>query len=138
MKNPLLWILIHLILLIVIIFFRNQFDSNIIYIYIGILLIVVGLVIWVLARKDMGKITVKIIPTKLVTTGIYSKIRHPLYLGVKLVFLGLALLLRSIIGIVLVVVVLIPLHIYRAKKEEQELIKKFGKKYLDYKKKTLF
>jgi protein-S-isoprenylcysteine O-methyltransferase Ste14 len=128
----------HVLLFLIFIIFRKQFFSNFFYTSASILIIVFGLVIWIIAKKEMGKITINIIPTKLITTGIYSKIRHPLYLGVKLVFLGFALLFKSIIGIILVFIMLIPLHSYRAKKEEQELVKKFGKRYILYKKKTLF
>lgn len=86
----------------------------------------------------MGQIKVGIIPYKFVKSGIYSKIRHPLYLGVKLIFLGLAISLRSIIGLLVVLIVLVLWHYWREKQEEKFLIKRYGKRYLDYKKKTFF
>jgi len=94
--------------------------------------------IWIIAKIEMGKIEVSIYPKKLVTGGVYSKIRHPLYLGVKLTFIGFALFSKSTIGIILVLVLLIPIHIIRERKKEKELIKKFGKRYIEYKEKTLF
>ena len=40
--------------------------------------------------------------------------------------------------VVFLVVVLIPLHIYRAWREEEALTEKLGDRYLEYRKKTIF
>jgi protein-S-isoprenylcysteine O-methyltransferase Ste14 len=73
----------------------------------------------------------------LVTTGIYSKIRNPIYLFSGLVLVGLSLFL-SIWGPVVVALVLVPLQTYRARKEERVLAAAFGEKYQTYKKNTWF
>jgi len=66
-----------------------------------------------------------------VTTGIYSKIRHPGYLGLILMYLGVAFLFHNILANV-VAVILSFLQILTALAEERFLIKKFGEEYKEY------
>ena len=71
-----------------------------------------------------------------VRTGIYSKIRHPQYLGNLLIILGLSLLLAS--WKIAILIMLLALWFYqdRIDREEQMLIKLFADQYLDYMKTT--
>jgi protein-S-isoprenylcysteine O-methyltransferase Ste14 len=71
----------------------------------------------------------------LVTTGLYSVIRHPSYLGLLLGALGWALAFRSTIG-VLLVVLMIPPIIARIRSEETLLHEHFGAEYDAYRAKT--
>ncbi len=73
----------------------------------------------------------------LVTTGIYSKIRNPIYLFSGLFLAGLSLFL-SIWGPLVVAVVLIPLQARRARVEERVLADAFGERYQVYKRSTWF
>jgi len=66
-----------------------------------------------------------------VIIGIYSKIRHPGYLGLILMYLGVALLFHNILADV-VAVILSFLQILTALAEERFLIKKFGEEYKEY------
>jgi protein-S-isoprenylcysteine O-methyltransferase Ste14 len=72
---------------------------------------------------------------KLVTTGIYSRLRHPIYAGQILVCAGWIISFNSwlVFGISAVV---IAIAISRAIIEEKVLTKEFGKEYLAYKKRT--
>jgi len=72
---------------------------------------------------------------ELVTIGIYSKIRHPGYLGLILVYLGFPFASTSLLVFIPALIFAYPLYI-QAKKEEEFLIKKFGKEYQDYMKKV--
>jgi len=72
---------------------------------------------------------------KLVTQGIYRHVRHPAYLGVLLVWLGVPLLFSSLYGF-LAMLLLIPCYLYRIRIEEKMVIEKFGKEYLEYMKRT--
>jgi protein-S-isoprenylcysteine O-methyltransferase Ste14 len=70
-----------------------------------------------------------------VTTGIYAKIRHPGYLGLMLVYLGAPFAFSSFAVFIPVFIFSYPLYI-QVKKEEEFLIKKFGREYQDYMKKV--
>ena len=74
-------------------------------------------------------------PVRVVTTGVYSIVRHPQYLGGLLAHLGFSFLLSGLYC--LLSTPLIALIVYLiSRKEEIELTKEFSKEYLDYKKKA--
>lgn len=75
---------------------------------------------------------------KLVTNGPYRWLRHPIYVGATLAFLGLSYLSHSQPALWYVGLVIIPINIGRALWEEKILLEIFGKQYRQYRKKTLF
>ena len=104
---------------------------------------VAGLVIFVLsfgmltaARVQLGN-SFSITPQakKVVKSGIYSKVRHPVYVFGILLLSGLALYVNMPI-LLLGLIVLVPLQIMRARAEEKVLEEKFGAEYADYRKTT--
>lgn len=72
---------------------------------------------------------------RLVTTGIYSAIRHPSYLGLLILSLGWALAFRSGVG-VLLAALLIPPLLARINAEENLLREHFGAEYDAYRSRT--
>lgn len=72
---------------------------------------------------------------KLVTSGMYKYIRHPLYLSLMLVGFGILFKNIGFTQIILASINIVSL-VFTAKVEEKEMIKKFGNEYLDYMKKT--
>ena len=72
---------------------------------------------------------------KLITHGVYSNIRHPIYLGRILLNLGFLIIL-PIIPMLVVAVVFIMLWYIVALYEEKLLVKRFGKRYHKYKEKV--
>jgi protein-S-isoprenylcysteine O-methyltransferase Ste14 len=74
----------------------------------------------------------------LVKEGPYRFVRHPVYLGMTIAFIGVAFAFRSITGLIGVFVLVVPTEIYRAKLEEKALAQKFGAKWENYSKKTGF
>lgn len=106
--------------------------------YVGIALLLLGIIVWTMAKKVMGRTEVKTEPTHFVKTGIYAKMRHPMYVGVLLILVGFALTRTPLWGTLAVLVLLLPAHIHRAKLEERKMIEKFGDAYKEYQKETLF
>lgn len=74
-------------------------------------------------------------PDKLQTTGVYSILRHPQYLGWILAHIGVSFLL-SVLYSMLFTPILTSLIYVICRKEEDELILEYGKEYEDYRKRT--
>ena len=101
-------------------------------------LIVVGFVLWAVARFQLGSsFSVTAQARQLVTHGIYSKIRNPIYVFGSCVFVGAILLFGRPIWL-LVLVIIIPMQIWRAAKESAVLEAKFGEEYRRYRAGTWF
>jgi protein-S-isoprenylcysteine O-methyltransferase Ste14 len=74
----------------------------------------------------------------LVTTGPYKYVRHPVYLGMVISVLGLALGMKSLWGLICVILFFVPLGVYRANLEEKALAEIFGDEWIDYVGRTYF
>ena len=72
---------------------------------------------------------------KLITTGWYAYVRHPMYFGVLLVLLGYFLLFPSVKNLVFVVISILYL-IVGSLLEEAKLIDRFAEDYLDYRRRV--
>ena len=68
-----------------------------------------------------------------VRKGVFGIVRHPIYLGAILFYLGLLVLTFSIIALAIWILI-IAFYYFIAKHEEQLLLDKFGKDYEEYKK----
>lgn len=105
---------------------------------IGACLLVVGFVLWSTARFQLGKsFAVTAQARKLVTQGLYSKLRNPIYVFGSFVMAGLILLLGRPVWL-LVFLILIPLQIWRSGKEASVLEAAFGDEYRKYRAGTWF
>jgi protein-S-isoprenylcysteine O-methyltransferase Ste14 len=73
--------------------------------------------------------------TKLVTSGLYKFVRHPMY--ASLLLLGWGMFFKSIHPASIALILVITLALYlTCKVEEKEMMKRFGNEYRDYMKKT--
>jgi protein-S-isoprenylcysteine O-methyltransferase Ste14 len=63
--------------------------------------------------------------------GMFGRVRHPIYLGALLLYLGLLLLRFSFAAIIIWLVIIAFYHLI-ARYEEQLLLKKFDKDYANY------
>jgi len=75
--------------------------------------------------------------TTLVTTSVYSRIRHPIHFFAAVMILGV-IIWTGRPWLLIFFAVLIPLQVVRSRKEESVLTEKFGPEYLEYKRKTWF
>jgi protein-S-isoprenylcysteine O-methyltransferase Ste14 len=73
--------------------------------------------------------------SKVLTTGFYSKIRHPIYLGSIQFNFGVMLAFRSL-WMLLPAILLSLMYYFDAKQEERYLTDKFGDEYIQYKART--
>ncbi|MBY9012611.1 MAG: isoprenylcysteine carboxylmethyltransferase family protein [Candidatus Lokiarchaeota archaeon] len=72
---------------------------------------------------------------RIVSTNIYSLIRHPQYFGGVLAHIGITFLLSSLFSLIFTPLVFL-LNFLVSWKEEKELIKEFGEDYKNYKEKV--
>jgi protein-S-isoprenylcysteine O-methyltransferase Ste14 len=72
---------------------------------------------------------------RLIKSGPYSRIRHPMYTALFSVYLGLGLISSNYVIIILMIMAVISLAI-RIPKEEKMLIEKFGDEYKTYMRNT--
>src|ERR1035438_9590611 len=97
-----------------------------------------GMVGVVVARLQLGaSFSVRAKAKKLVTTGVYSRIRNPIYVFGELFILGLSIVLGNWL-LLLVGAALVPMQVARARREEQVLRDAFGEEYERYKAGTWF
>lgn len=73
---------------------------------------------------------------KLVTEGIYSKSRNPMYLGMMLLLLGLAICLQNVFGLMFPFLFYFVTDLYYIPFEEKVLTEQFDIEYLEYKSKV--
>ncbi len=104
----------------------------------GLLLMTPALILLTVARIQLGNaFSVRPQAKQLVTRGIYSRIRNPIYVFGTMVFSGLFLFLERPFLLLLLVPVLI-LQITRARAEARLLEAHFGDDYRRYKASTWF
>ena len=102
----------------------------------GVVLVVLGLTFIVLARRELarqGQPTDPGVPTsKLVTTGIFSVSRNPLYLGGICLLAGIAFVLNLPWSLVLLLPAFVGCHYLLIAPEERYLAAKFDQEYAQY------
>ena len=104
----------------------------------GLVIAIPSFLLVALARIQLGRaFSVQAKATTLVTTGLYSRIRNPIYVFGGLFFVGVILFTQRPL-LLLFFVVLIPMQLFRIRNEERALEEKFGAAFLDYKRQTWF
>ena len=102
----------------------------------GAMLAVVGYIFLLTARIQLGK-SFSVTPQakNLVTSGLYSRIRNPIYLFVDVMWFGLILALH-LYWLFVPLIALLVFQVFRARREGRILQEAFGQTYLDYRKRT--
>ena len=104
----------------------------------GIAISLVSLGLWILSRIHLGKsFTVSAKAKKLVTKGMYSKIRNPIYIFSLLAFTGVLISIGKP-KLFLFLLPFLAMETIRASKEKKVLYETFGEAYKAYRKKTWF
>ncbi|MHA1485982.1 MAG: methyltransferase family protein [Promethearchaeota archaeon] len=103
------------------------------YLLISVPFIIIGAWFGIVSVKETSiKVSETHRTEKIVSTKIYSLIRHPQYFGGLVAHIGISFLLSSLFSLVLTPLVIL-LNFLVAWKEEKELLKEFGETYKNYK-----
>jgi len=102
----------------------------------GVILIVVGVSLAVLARREFaryGQPTDPGLPTgKIISTGVFSISRNPLYLGGVFILAGISLVFNLPWVLILLIPSMVACHYILITPEESYLAAKFGEQYRMY------
>ncbi len=97
-----------------------------------------GVVLLIVARLQLGAaFSVRAKAKTLVTTGLYSRIRNPIYVFSAMFLVGIVIVSERWL-LLLPIALLVPMQIARARKEERVLAAAFGEEYARYKAGTWF
>jgi protein-S-isoprenylcysteine O-methyltransferase Ste14 len=106
----------------------------------SVVIVAVGLIVAILARRTLaqnwsGAVLAFKKDHELIMTGLYAYMRHPIYSGVLLMFLGTTLLAGSS-GALFGFLVILSVFCLRVQWEEQLLTRHFPQQYPEYKKRV--
>ena len=118
---------------------RNQiFDNSIIFRFLGIILTIAAILLFIKSVKIFNlrkeKIHPRSISTQIFKDGPFQFSRNPIYLAMFVLLIGVGLTLNSFWFLYSGLVVAIMIHYGVIIPEENYLEKEFGKDYLEYKK----
>jgi protein-S-isoprenylcysteine O-methyltransferase Ste14 len=104
----------------------------------GIALGFPSFVLWFMAKLNLGQsFTLSVQARHLVTQGLYSRIRHPIYFCSTLALLATALCLHNLF-FYLYVIAVVGVQLWRIRAEERVLTERFGEAYREYRERTWF
>ncbi|MGL4758410.1 MAG: methyltransferase family protein, partial [Patescibacteria group bacterium] len=118
---------------------KEMYLNHILFSIIGISLVISGIILNQIAVKTLGVFFDRLIikdQHQLVTSGIYSQVRHPIYTSYLLLFIGFCTLLQSWLSLAALTLVSLVWFGNRISIEEDMLIQEFGKDYQTYQQKT--
>ena len=98
---------------------------------VGIIFIVIGVLLWIYSVV-IQKISVEIKNGNLLTTGVYSLVRNPIYSGFSFVFTGILIMQDNVFLLILPIFFWIYLTVLLKLTEEKWLLEKFGEEYVSY------
>ena len=105
---------------------------------VGAAIAIVSLALLVVARLQLGAaFSVQAKAKTLVTTGLYSRIRNPIYVFSAMFLVGIVIVSERWL-LLLLMAALVPMQMVRARKEARVLAAAFGEEYERYKAGTWF
>jgi protein-S-isoprenylcysteine O-methyltransferase Ste14 len=104
----------------------------------GAAIALTSLCLVLLARMQLGRaFSIRAKATRLVTTGLYARLRNPIYVSGCFFFLGIAMFI-PFWPLLLLLIIVIPMQIARARREATVLEATFGDEYRRYRQQTWF
>jgi len=102
----------------------------------GAFFFVLGIVLRRTAIRDLGPFFVTAIVVRkeqpLARSGIYRIVRHPSETGLLAIVFGASLLLASIFGSIVCCLIILPMSVWRMRREDRCLEQAFGEQFRDY------
>ena len=106
----------------------------------GLVLLASGVILNLIADNAFKQVGTTVKPyqesSSLVTSGVFQISRNPMYLGIVLILLGIAVLLRSLSPFLVIILFAILIDRIHIRVEEQMLEEEFGPNWEAYKAKT--
>lgn len=120
--------------------FELSSDSKVVVIVSSLILTILGIVVGILGFQQLNRNKTPVmpenwVPSKIVTSGIYGKIRHPLYLSAALIYTGFYLLFMGTYSLVFILPMIYLITYVRAVAEEKYILEDFNG-YKEYQKST--
>jgi protein-S-isoprenylcysteine O-methyltransferase Ste14 len=120
--------------------FHFPIFSNSAFQYVGLAVVLIGMILRLIAVASLGKfftvdVTIKQ-DHRLKKNGLYKYLRHPSYFGSLISFIGFGISLNNWVALLLIMFAILTAFIIRIKIEEKVLIEQFGSEYIEYKKVT--
>lgn len=118
---------------------RRNFDFNWFLLVLGVMIMVLGWSVIYYANKTITEnwspSIEKTEDQKLITEGIYSVVRHPLYLSGMLILMGTNIYFQNSWSWLAIILAFV-MTLYRIPREERQLEARFGQVYVAYKQNT--
>jgi protein-S-isoprenylcysteine O-methyltransferase Ste14 len=108
--------------------------------WISVIVFMIAIWLLYLSHRDLGRHWTVMLGMrenhKLITTGIYKYIRHPMYAAHLVWAVAQILMLHNWIAGYSFIITMLPFYFFRTGKEEQMLLEEFGEEFRIYKDKT--
>lgn len=98
---------------------------------VGVIFIVIGVLLWIYSVV-IQKISEEIKDGSLLTTGVYSLVRNPIYSAFTFIFTGILIMENNLFLLILPIFFWIYLTVLLKLTEEKWLLEKFGEEYVSY------
>ncbi|MBD3406090.1 MAG: DUF1295 domain-containing protein [Candidatus Lokiarchaeota archaeon] len=99
----------------------------------GIVFVIPGAYLGIAGVREMGiEVAETHHPTEVVSTGIYSRVRHPQYIGGILAHIGIVLIFQAESALYATIPIIL-VNILLCMIEEREMVREFGSAYQEYK-----